>query len=253
MRQLDREQVAYLSYSKVACVEFCPHRYRLEYVERIRLRPEPAYFVKGRLFHKAADRLYRRIARGRPVAAADAEPLIRKHDDEDDRRHLRNAVELLVQNAMADWQVVGVEEPFVLPLGRGLPPCIGVVDLVLRRDSVLAVIDHKTRKTFGNTDDLQMAIYREHALRKHGASRCLTFFDEYRWVNNLGRIRKPAFQRTAIRLRRNAWASALRRIAKAHERIQRIEQTKDSPGTGQCYMCPFHDDCDKAVTYTTWW
>ena len=255
MRSLDREHVPYLSYSKIASVEFCPYRYYLEYVACIRLRPEPSYFAKGRTFHKAADRLYRRIARGRQLDTAELEPLIRKHRDEDDQRHLRNAVQLLVQNVMTGWDVVGVEEPFVLSLGPNLPPCIGIVDLVLRKDGALAVIDHKTGRNFGNTDDLQMVVYRQHALTKHKASGCLTFFDEYRWVNNLGRIRKPAFQRTAIRLRSTAWASAVRRFAKGHKRIRRIERTQDAPGTGQCYLCPFRGDCNKATTYTTfsWW
>ena len=255
MRSLDREHVPYLSYSKIASVEFCPYRYYLEYVAGVRLRPEPSYFVKGRTFHKAADRVYRRIARNRGLDITELEPLIQKHRDEDDQRHLRNAVQLLVQNVMTGWDVVGVEEPFVLSLGCGLPPCIGIVDLVLRKDDALAVIDHKTGKNFGNTDDLQMVVYRQHALTKHKADRCLTFFDEYRWVNNLGRIRKPAFQRTAVRLRSTAWASAVRRFAKGHQRIRRIEKTQDAPGTGLCYLCPFRDACDKATTYTSssWW
>lgn len=254
MRSLDREGVPYLSYSKITSLEFCPYRYYLEYVAGVKLRPEPSYFVKGRTFHKAADRLYRTIARGRQLDTGELEPLIQKHRDEDDQRHLRNAVQLLAQNVMAGWDVVGVEEPFILSLGPNLPPCIGIVDLVLRKDGVLAVIDHKTGKNFGNTDPLQMAVYRQHAVTKHKAEKCLTFFDEYRWVNNLGRIRKPAFQRTAVQLRSTAWASAVRRFAKGHVRIRRIEKTQDAPGTGQCYLCPFREACRKATYQSfSWW
>jgi hypothetical protein len=100
-----------------------------------------------------------------------------------------------------------------------------------------------------------MVVYRQHALAKYKADRCLMFFDEYRWVNNLGRIRKPAFQQTAVRLRATAWASAVRRFSKDHQRIRRIEKAKDAPETGQCYLCPFRGACGKATTYTSfsWW
>jgi predicted RecB family nuclease len=131
-----------------------------------------------------------------------------------------------------------------------LPPCIGVVDLVLRKAERFAVIDHKTGKNFGNTDALQMVVYRQYARTKHKAEDCLTFFDEYRWVNDLGRIRKPAFQRTSVRLRSTAWPSALRRFAKGHQRIRRVEREHDARGTGECYMCSFREVCDKAA-YTS--
>ena len=48
-RRLDQEGTAYLSFSKVSSLEFCPQRYLLEYVQGKRLRPEPTYFKKGRL------------------------------------------------------------------------------------------------------------------------------------------------------------------------------------------------------------
>ncbi len=250
MRSLDRERVPYLSYSKINSVEFCPYRYYLEYVAGVRLRPEPSYFAKGRTFHEAADRFYRAMARGAKLEPDALEPLIRRHRDEEDQRHLKNAVRLLVENAMTGWEVAAIEEPFVLSLGRRLPPCIGVVDLVLRKGDLVAVIDHKTGRNFGNTDELQMAIYCQHALAKHKARECLTFFDEYRWVNDLGRIRKPAFQRTPAHLNPNAWALTLRRFAAGYQRIRRVEEERNAPGTDECYKCPFHLRCDKAFS---WW
>ena len=254
VKQLDRGAAPYLSYSKITSVEFCPYRYYLEYVKRIRLRPEPVYFTKGRTFHKAADRLYRAVARGATVREDALERLICKHDDETDRQHLRNAVALLRENAMADWEVLGVEQPFVLSLTPDLPPCIGVVDLILRREDVLAVIDHKTGKRLGNGDAMQLALYREHALRIHRIPECLTFFDEYRWVNDLRRIRKPAFQRTRIRLRPTSWNGAIRRFRRGYRKIRKIEAENDAPGTGSCYMCPFRAVCGKATYQTaSWW
>ena len=253
-RRLDRDGVPYLSYSKLATVEGCPYRYYLEYVQGVKLRPEPAYFVKGRVFHKAAAKVYLALARGRAARAGAIERLIEAHDDQSDRQHLRNAVELLRQNALGGWEVVAVEQPFVLSLGRGLPPCLGVIDLILRREGVYAVIDHKTGKSFGRGDAAQLAIYCQHVLRRHRAKECLTYFDEYRWVNNLDRIRKPAFQRRKVRIRPSAWNGAVRRFRRAYRNIRKIELAGDAPGAGSCYMCPFRDVCGKA-TYAVpnWW
>jgi CRISPR/Cas system-associated exonuclease Cas4 (RecB family) len=181
------------------------------------------------------------------------EPLIcRQHRGEEDRQHLRNAAQLLVDNAMTDWEVLGVERPFVLPLGRGLPPCIGVVDLIVRKDGVIAIIDHKTGKTVGGGDPMQLAVYRQFVIRRHEAKEYLTRFDEYRWVNNLGRIRKPAFQRTEVALGPTDWASALDRFREANRRIRRIEEDRDAAGNGQCYMCPYRGVCKKASYATSW-
>lgn len=177
VNRLDREGVPYLSYSKIASVEFCPYRYCLEYVQRVKLRPEPAYFVKGRTFHKAAAVLYQGLARGSAIRDSALERLIRKHDDEAEQQHLRNAVALLRENALVDWRVVGVERPFALSVARDLPPCIGVVDLILRRDGTYAVIDHKTGRNLGGGDAMQLAIYRQHVLRRRqesSASPCST-------------------------------------------------------------------------------
>lgn len=247
VNRLDREGVPYLSYSKIASVEFCPYRYCLEYVQRVKLRPEPAYFVKGRTFHKAAAVLYQGLARGSAIRDSALERLIRKHDDEAEQQHLRNAVALLRENALVDWRVVGVERPFALSVARDLPPCIGVVDLILRRDGTYAVIDHKTGRNLGGGDAMQLAIYRQHVLRRRPGKQCLTLFDEYRWVNDLQRIRKPAFQRTKVRLRPTAWNGVVRRFRRGHRRIRRIEARKDAPGTGSCYMCAFRDVCGKAT------
>lgn len=64
---LDEQGQPYLSYSKLSTLEFCQYRYFLEYVEKVRLRPQPSYFVKGHLFHDAAARVYRSIAAQKQV------------------------------------------------------------------------------------------------------------------------------------------------------------------------------------------
>ena len=234
VRQLDRDKVPYLSYSKIVAVESCPYRYYLEYVAGVKPEPEPAYFAKGRTFHKAADHFYRKAARGLSIGYNALCVLANKHRGVD-HLHLQNAIQVLVEQAWTGWEVLGVEETFVLPLGKGLPPCIGVVDLVLRKGRAIAVVDHKTGKRFNELDSMQMAIYKQHVLRKHKAKECSTWFDQYRWVEDLRRIRKPAFQRTQVHLRSTSWATALKRFSRGYRHILRIEEEKDASATGSCH------------------
>jgi predicted RecB family nuclease len=252
-RKLDREGTPYISFSKVSSVEFCSYRYLLEYVDRKRLRPAPDYFVNGRAFHEAAARVYRRLARGMPPDVTDLLQFLTRRVPQP-TAELENAVRVAAQNVHEGWEVVGVEEPFVISLGRSLPPCVGVADLVLRRGGTFAVVDHKTGKKFYGADELQLVLYREYVRRRYGATRCLTIVDEYRWVSDLARIRKPAFQRQVVQLGRNAWSQAIQRIASAWSEIREIEKSREAYGGGECFRCPFKGICPKAsVGYSSWW
>jgi len=254
-RMLEREGVAYLSFSKVSSLEFCPQRYWLEYVERVKVRPEPKYFVKGRLLHEAAAKLHRARARGRSVALDPLCRPIEKKLDEQDARHVRNAVELMHRQVDDAWEVVAVEEGFVLDLGRELPPLLGIVDLVVRQGDEFAVIDHKGGRRFNEPDRLQLVLYAEHVRRRYGAERCAAHFDQYRWVNNLDRVRKPASCRTTVKLPKGAWNAAAKRIDQRFRQMRKIEKTGDAAGTGECMICPFRDLCPKAaISYGNgWW
>ena len=72
------------------------------------------------------------------------------------------------------------------------------------------------------------------------------FFDEYRWVNNLDRVRKPAFQRTEVKHTEKCWKSAEIRLANSYQQMRKIQKANDAKGDGPCFMCPFNDKCDKA-------
>ncbi len=253
-RKLDREGVPYLSFSKIASLEFCPQRYLLEYVKRVRLRPEPGYFVKGRLLHEAAARVYRAAQRGRTPSLDGLRRRLDRCLSKEDARHVRNAIQLLVQGVDPRWEVVAVEEPFILDLGPELPPCLGIVDLMLRRGKRHLVVDHKGGKRFGTPDRLQLVLYREYARRQYGVETCATTFDQYRWVNNLDRVRKPAFCRTRVAIRGEAWNAAVRRMARRYRQMQLIEHEGTAPGSGDCMICPFRDQCPKAeVSFGGWW
>lgn len=245
VRDLDRRSIRYLAFSQVSSLEFCRYRYFLEYFKKIRPRPEPDYFVKGNIFHRTVARFYRGQARKRPVSLDVLHRSVDRHR-RGDGHELKNAVTLSVQNAHVGWEIVGVEKAFVLSLGKDLPPCLGVIDLILRQGSQYAVVDHKTGKNFNAPDALQITLYRELVRQKHEAECCTAFFDEYRWVNNLTRIRKPAFQRTEVSDSPSAWDDAKDRITKCHREMMSIEQRGDADGGGPCYMCPYQNQCPKA-------
>jgi hypothetical protein len=247
-RELDRRRIPYITFSKVNCLGFCSYRYVLEYVKLRRLHPEPTYFVKGRLFHQAAANYYEAKRSGAVAVTATLPLSAAKHLVDEDRVQVSNALQLLAQNTFTGWEVVAVESPFILYLGPRLPPCLGIVDLVLRKGRQFAVVDHKTGKNFNSPDPLQLAIYQEYVGRKYKPWKCIAIYDQYRWVHNLDRIRKPAFKRTTRRLGRDPWKKALRRIASAHKTMRDIERERDATADGPCYMCPYQRVCPKATT-----
>jgi hypothetical protein len=83
--------------------------------------------------------------------------------------------------------------------------------------------------------------------RQYGAERCAGYYDQYRWVNNLDRIRKPASRRTKVTIRKGTWNTVLRRIAKRYRQMKKIEQTGRAEGSGDCWVCPYKDLCPKAT------
>lgn len=250
IKQLDKNEVPYLSYSKISSVESCEYRYFLEYVEGIKVR-EPLYFKKGTIFHQAANMAHRQLAKGK-LNCKPIERLVDKHFESEDNRHLRNAVELLIQNAHTGFEVVATERPFVLSLGRGLPPLIGIIDLLLSKDDVFLVVDHKTGKNLKEQDGLQLHLYREYVRRTFKPKRLLACFDEYRWVNNLQRIRVPAFRRTHVSCTSKSWTKSLERIHVGYKTIRRIERTGNANSGYICYACHLSGVCDRASVGWSW-
>lgn len=195
VRGLDRERILYLSHSRVAEFQRCPRCYYRRYI--FGEKSESQAMLLGTLFHVAAARFYR--AKRMPMPERLFARLALSKLDDDRHAPLRNAITLLCQNRHAGCDVVSVEEPFFLDLASGLPPIIGIADLVIRKGKSLAVIDHKTSRIFNDNDPAQLVLYAEHVGRMHHARVTEGIFDEYRLVPNLDRIRKPAFRRTQPR------------------------------------------------------
>jgi hypothetical protein len=236
-------RIPHLSFSQVTAVEACQYRFYLEYVALVSLDPVPLYFTKGKLLHQIIASAYQKTARGEPVDLQEYYALIDQQLLADHRRHLRNALNVHFEHRLPGVRVVSIEKPFAMAIAPDLPPCVGVIDLVLERDGTFILIDHKTGHDFFPEDELQMAIYVEYMKRKFGEVACEFYYDHYRWVNNLSRIRKPAFQRNFVALPASYWQTALPRIRSAYQLMEQIKNGKKPNRYGECFRCPYRVMC----------
>ena len=233
MARLDREKTAYLSHSKLSLFERCPRCYYRQYI--LDEKPDFPAMLLGTLFHKAAHVFYRShspISPTKLFARLNARPL-----DIERRGKLRNALVLLCQNRWSDCDVVSVEEPFFIDLDSGLPPVIGIPDLVLSDGKSLKVIDHKTSTKFGKPDAGQLVLYAEHLRRCHKNRQIAGFFDEYRLVSDLSTIRKPAFRRTQVPVDRKLLLALIKRYRAAWKRITALDPDDEPFPADDCWLC----------------
>jgi len=233
MARLDRERVPYLSHSKVAEFRRCPRCYHRQYV--LGQREETEAMHLGTLFHAAARRLY--TAR----STADPQHLLSRLQtrglDADSDRKLRNAIILLHQNRWSAHSILSVEEPFFIDLASGLPPVIGVADLILRHGSKALVVDHKTSARFNDLSADQLVLYAEHARRAHRVRRVEGWYDEYRLVANLATIRKPAFRRTRVAVDRTLLPPLIQRYREVWQEIATLAKGSEPAAAYDCWRC----------------
>lgn len=240
---LRHRQIPHLSFSQITTVEFCEYRYFLQFVRMIDPTPIPDYFTKGKLLHWAIASFYEYTAQGREYPLDQIFRTIDQEYQGESQHHLHNAVAIHLDNYWRDCQVVAVEKPFVMVVAPSLPPCVGVIDLILQKDDRIILVDHKTGRDFYPEDELQMAIYVQYVRDQFGDIPCEFYYDHYRWVNNLRRIRKSAFQRSRVSQSNLNWMNALERIRSGSERIQRIKTGKSAARNGECFRCPYHKAC----------
>ncbi len=240
---LRHRHIPHLSFSQVSTVEFCHYRYFLQYEQLVDPVPVPDYFTKGKLIHQVIAATYSSLATGQPVDPAAYNQLIHRHYQGDSETHLQNAVAVHLDNLWQECQVVAVEEPFAMLIDEQLPPVVGVIDLILKQNGNYILIDHKTGRDFYPQDELQMAIYVEYARQRFGGDNFRFFYEHYRWVRNLKRIRKPAFQRTEVILPSHYWQLAMQRIQAGFRQIEKIKTTQQADKYGECFRCPYRNVC----------
>jgi hypothetical protein len=234
---LRREQISHLSFSQITTVEFCQYRYYLQYILMKDPDPVPDYFTKGKLFHQVVASHYRQKTDHHDSSRRNAYQLIEGVYQGENQRHLENAFLVHLENCWVNCEIIAVEKPFVMYIGSDLPPCVGVIDLIVKNNGTYILVDHKTGRDFYPQDELQMAIYVQYIKQWFGPVGCEFYYDHYRWVKNLDRIRKPAFQRDGVTLSPDHWQYALTRIREGYGLIERIKRN------GECFRCPYHRIC----------
>ena len=236
IERLDRKGIPYLSHSKLTLIETCPGCYYRQYV----LREKDSFpaMELGTLFHRAAKQFYAGCRNG--LILKPTELLTRKQTAKLSKvslQKLTNAVTQLRAHHWEDHEVVSYEEPFFMDLASSLPPVIGIPDLVLHRKGSLIVVDHKTSKKFNDLDPAQLILYAEHIRRQHKARAIIGVFDEYRTVDDLTTIKKPAFRRTPVSVDPSLLPDLILRYRNAWKQIIAIDSDGKPSSSPDCWFC----------------
>lgn len=245
---LRQHDLDHISYSQVKSIEFCPINYHFQYVQKLETQPTPAYFIKGKALHEVIAGTYAQM-RFEPDLGT-----VNRHFDDSELsaenvQHIENAITLHLSNLWKGFEIVGIEDSFVLNIDSSIPPVVGVIDLLLRDDQgTLYIIDHKTGHYFNEQDAFQMAVYHQYVKQAYEPTKVEYYYDHYRWVNNLARIRKPAFSRERVDLPRGHEKKTIQRVMQAAERIEQVKARKTIDrrwyaDRGECFRCPFRAEC----------
>lgn len=236
MNRLNREGVSYLSHSKISALKHCPLCFYNQYILGEKLDSEAIKL--GSLFHAVAEKFYTALALGQ---SAEPGTLLKKFSlnslEIDSRTKLKNALATLRNNRWEGYEIVSVEDPFFIDLAVGLPPVIGITDLVLKRGRTLLLVDHKTSKKFSDLDPNQLVLYAEYIRRRHDKLPVIGVFDEYRLVSDISTARKPVFRRTPVAVDRTFLPSLVREYRDAWKKIKQIERDGAPPPSPDCWKC----------------
>jgi len=240
--RLHQSKLTHISFSQVYSFETCPRQYYLRYILGKEITPTPEYFVKGKALHRTIARAYRAYSEGQSF---DEE--IIQYDGvsrfSQAGNHLRNGYLTLLQNMLPSDEVLGIEKPFVFLMENEIPPVVGVIDLILRLGDTLILIDHKTGRDFYQPDILQMAVYLSYLRSTGFKGNCGFYYDSYRWVENLARIRKPAFNRHQMEISDNEVEIQAKRLIAGYEGIRNLRQGKLPEMKGECFRCAYRNYC----------
>jgi putative RecB family exonuclease len=170
----------HLSYSQINCYMTCPLKYRFHYIDKI----EPPFVASaltfGSCIHEAVGTFYQSCLEGDPLSTGQVHDVYRQswetYTKEQKIRFFNgDTVETLEAKAkrMLDAfhqsydpsvQIIGIEEPFEVDLGKRIPPLVGYIDAVEQaQDGTVSIVDLKTasKKYSDNTvhSNVQLTCY----------------------------------------------------------------------------------------------
>ena len=246
---LRKNKIPHLSYTSISSIDSCPYRYYLTYIKCVELDPTPLYFIKGKVFHEYAAAKYKICMEEGFTSTYNSRLYLPGTLDEDHKTHIKNATTVLNKNIWENWEIIGIERPFVFSISDDIPPIVGVIDLLLEKDGMISVVDHKTGRDFFKTNfydpsKIQMSIYYKYVSEEFRSSNISLYYDKYRWINNLDRIRKPAFEREKINITKNTWRTTENLLKSSYQMINNYADRGTYPKNGECFRCPYKELCD---------
>ena len=151
----------HLSYSQINTYCTCPLKYRFHYIDQI----EPPFVSSALAFrsciHEAVGGFYQSCLEGDPLSAGQVHDVYRQawkgHCEERQIRFFNgDSEESLAAKAQRMLevfheafdpavQIIGMEEPFEVDIGKRIPPLVGWIDaLELAPDGTVSIVDLKT-------------------------------------------------------------------------------------------------------------
>lgn len=241
---------------QLSCVQECPERYKLRYIDKLRTKVEPSFRLGGTLVHDAIGHLYaeRMLERtGTTPSWWTGHPLdqVLEQAGQGYPELIRNAHEVYDAykaywwgQRNEDWAPVAIEEEFRAKLSELDPDPANAdpetddetvtcrTDLVVRSGATgaLVVVDHKTKATEGRTGKLAIwrpdgefriswqAMVNLHILRVRYPGEVVVGFV----INRMSRREPYDFDRHLLRISPSAYnevPSVLRRLVKAERGI----------------------------------
>jgi putative RecB family exonuclease len=151
----------HLSYSQISTYLMCPLRYRFHYVDQIAPAFTSAPLAFWSAIHEAVGALFQSHLEGDPLSVENMFDVYRQiwlsqsqaqeirffNGDTTETLPVKAKRMLEVFHAAFDpaAQIIGIEEPFEVDLGKRMPPLVGWIDAVEQApDGAISIVDLKT-------------------------------------------------------------------------------------------------------------
>jgi len=170
----------HLSYSQINAYLDCPLRYKFNYVDKIEPAFTSAALAFGSCIHEAVGAFYQSCLENDPLSTGQMHDVYRQIWNSTAKEKTirffngesvevmdtkaKKMLDVFLQSFDPSVQIIGIEEPFEVDMGKRMPPLVGWIDAVeLAADGTVSVVDLKTasKRYSDNTvhSNLQLTCY----------------------------------------------------------------------------------------------
>jgi len=247
----------HLSVSQISTWLQCPRKYRFQYIDKVPWTTVPSSLTQGTAIHAALAALSQARLEGdeptlddlhgayRVAWAAESKPIdLRDGESPEALDAMAKALLAVALEQPRAGRVLAVEEPFRIELAPGVPPLVGVIDLIEERGGRAVIVEHKTAaQRFTDqrvADDYQPTAYALAALEM-GLPGVKFIEDVEVRFNVLLKLKKPAIDERPTR-RTSRQADELREVASMVWLARDVGVFPPNRGWA-CATCPFREPC----------